>query len=118
MNTQHEQTERVVRNHLQSFVEHKGLDAILADYDERAIFIAESKVYRGKPQIREFFEGLMQALPADAAERFSLSSLWVEGTLAYITWSVGGAVPLGTDTFVVDHGKIVSQTSALYFQAS
>lgn len=118
MNTQYEETKRVVSNHLQAFVEHKGIDAILEDYDESAVFIAESKVYRGKPQIRQFFEDLVRMLPADAAERFALSSLWVEGNLAYITWCVGGAVPLGTDTFLVNRGKIVSQTSALYFQTS
>lgn len=49
-----------------------------------------------------------------AIERFSLRSLRVGGDIAYITWSVGSAIPLGTDTFVVDNGKIVSQTFAMY----
>ena len=38
----------------------------------------------------------------------------VDGNIAYITWSIGSDVPLGTDTFVVDNGKIVSQTFAMY----
>jgi hypothetical protein len=43
MNTQYEETKRVVSNHLQSFVEHKGIDAILEDYDESAVFITDSR---------------------------------------------------------------------------
>jgi hypothetical protein len=35
-------------------------------------------------------------------------------SIAYITWSVGDDIPLGTDTFVVEDGKIVSQTFAMY----
>ena len=49
-----------------------------------------------------------------AIDNFSLRSLRVDGNIAYITWSVGSDIPLGTDTFVVDNGKIVSQTFAMY----
>ena len=38
----------------------------------------------------------------------------VDGELAYITWSAGREIPLGTDTFVVRNGKIVAQTVAAY----
>jgi len=34
--------------------------------------------------------------------------------MAFITWSVAGAIPLGTDTFVVEDGRIVSQTFAMH----
>jgi hypothetical protein len=34
-------------------------------------------------------------------------------TNTVITWSAGTDVPLGTDTFVVRDGKIVSQTFAM-----
>lgn len=36
------------------------------------------------------------------------------GNVAFITWDVGDDIPLGTDTFVVADGKLVSQTFALY----
>jgi hypothetical protein len=45
---------------------------------------------------------------------FSVRSLRVDGNIVYITWSIGSDIPLGIDTFVVDHGKIVSQTFTLY----
>jgi hypothetical protein len=58
--------------------------------------------------------GFIASLPADAIDRFTLRSLRVDRNVAYITWCVGSDIPLGTDTFVVDNGKIVSQTFAMY----
>jgi hypothetical protein len=52
--------------------------------------------------------------PPGAIDRFSLRSQRVDGNIAFITWSVGSGIPLGTDTFVVNNGKIVSQTFAMY----
>jgi len=54
------------------------------------------------------------SLPAGVIDDFSLRSMRVDGNIAYITWSAGSGIPLGTDTFVVDNGKIVSQTFAMY----
>ncbi len=75
-------------------------------------------MYRGKPEIREFFEGFIASLPPGAMRQFSLRSLRVEEELAYITWSAGSEIPLGTDTFVVHDGKIVSQTFVMYATAA
>lgn len=107
-------TEAVIRNHLRAFQEGLGVDAILDDYADEARFISEERTYAGKAEIRGFFERFMAALPANAVERFTLRSLRVDGPLAYITWSAGESLPLGTDTFVVREGKIVSQTFAAY----
>jgi ketosteroid isomerase-like protein len=113
MNIQASDTESVVQNHLRAFVEKKGIDAILRDYDDDARFLSEIRTYHGKREIRHFFEAFIASLPPDAINRFSLRTLRVEGDIAYITWGVGDAVPLGTDTFVVRNGKIVSQTFAM-----
>ncbi|HEY0814627.1 MAG TPA: nuclear transport factor 2 family protein [Pseudonocardia sp.] len=117
MKTESSVTETVVRNHLQAFLEQKGVAAILGDYADDARFYSEAKIYRGKQEIGEFFTGFINALPEGGISRFALRSQWVDGNLAYITWSVGGDIPLGTDTFVVDHGKIVSQTFAMHLRA-
>jgi ketosteroid isomerase-like protein len=114
MNSRSAVTEAVVRNHLQAFLEQKGVAAILNDYHENARFISEAKIYHGKQEIGEFFAEFIGCLPARAIDRFSLKSLRVDGSMAYITWSVGADIPLGTDTFVVSNGKIVSQTFAMY----
>ena len=114
MTTQPSATETVVRGHLQAFLEQKGIDAILNDYDENASFLSEAKTYCGKREIQDFFERFMAGLPPQAIAHFALRSLRVAGEVAYITWSVGRELPLGTDTFVVREGKIVSQTFAMY----
>lgn len=114
MNTQSSVTETVVRNHLQAFLEQKGIAAIVNDYDENARFYSEAKIYQGKQEIHGFFSNFINSLPAGAIDRFSLRSLQVDGNIAYITWSVGADIPMGTDTFVVGNGKIVSQTFAMY----
>jgi len=114
MKAQPEITEAIVRNHLQAFVEQKGIDAILSDYDDNARFHSEAKTYQGKQEIGDFFKSFIASLPAGATERFSLRTLRVDGELAYITWSAGREIPLGTDTFVVRDGKIVAQTFAVH----
>ena len=114
MSTQSSVTETVVRNHLQAFLEQKGIAAIVNDYDENARFYSEAKIYQGKQEIHGFFSNFINSLPAGAIDRFSLRSLQVDGNIAYITWSVGADIPMGTDTFVVGNGKIVSQTFAMY----
>jgi hypothetical protein len=107
-------TEAIVRNHLQAFLQRKGVAAILEDYDPDARFYTESRIYEGTEEIRGFFEDFMQSLPPGAIERFALRSLRVGGRVAHITWNVGTDIPLGTDTFVVERGKIISQTFAMH----
>jgi ketosteroid isomerase-like protein len=113
MSSQSSVTEAVVRKHLQTFVERRGVAAILDDYDDDARLYSEAAVYRGKDQIRDFFVEFIGSLPAEAVDRFSLRSLRVDGDLAYITWSAGSDIPMATDTFVVRNGKIASQTFAM-----
>lgn len=107
-------TESVVRHHLHAFLEQQGVAAIVSDYDEDARFYSEAKIYRGKQEIQGFFTDFIASLPARAIDRFTLKSLRVDRNIGYITWCVGSDIPLGTDTFVVDHGKIVSQTFAMH----
>ena len=37
--------------------------------------------------------------------------------VAYIVWTVGEGIPLGTDTFIVRDGKIAQQTWAMHTQS-
>lgn len=114
MDTASSGTEAVVRNHLRAFLEQRGVAAIVSDYDDSARFYSEARVYHGKRGISAFFVAFLDALPAGALDRFSLRSLRADGNIGYITWNVGSDIPLGTDTFVVENGKIVSQTFAMY----
>ena len=114
MNTESSVTETVVRNHLQAFLEQKGIAAIVNDYDDTARLFSEAKIYHGKQEIHGFFSEFIDSLPAGAIDQFALKSMQVDGNIAYITWQVGSAIPLGTDTFVVDDGKIICQTFAMH----
>jgi hypothetical protein len=114
MKTETSVTETVVRGHLQTFLEQRGIAAIVADYDENARLYTEAKLYQGKPEIHGFFTDFIDSLPEGAIDHFALSSLRVDGNNAFITWSVGTDIPLGTDTFVVEGGRIVAQSFAMY----
>ena len=103
-------TETVVRRHLQAFIDQEGVDAILRDYADDACFLSEGRSYCGKAAIREFFEAFIAGLPPSAIDEFILRSLRVQDDVAYITWSAGPDLPLGTDTFVVRDGRIAAQT--------
>ena len=107
-------TENTVRNHLQSFLEQRGVPAIMNDYAEDARFYTEAKIYHGKQEIHGFFVDFIGSLPAGAIEQFSLRSMQVDGDMAYVTWRVGDDIPLGVDTFVVHNGKISAQTFAMH----
>lgn len=114
MNNQSSVTEAVVRHHLRAFLEQEGVGSIVKDYDDAARFYTETEIYRGKEEVHRFFVDFLDALPAGALQQFQLRSLQIEGKVAYITWRVGSEIPLGTDTFVVDDGKIVAQTFAMH----
>lgn len=114
MTTESSVTEVVVGNHLRAFLEQKGVAAVVGDYDDEARFLTEAKIYRGKQEIHDFFVDFIGSLPPGAVDRFVLRSMQVDGSIAHITWNIGEEVHLGTDTFVVDHGKIISQTFAMH----
>ena len=114
MRTETSPTETVVRDHLRNFLEQRGIDAIVADYHENARFYTEARIYRGRAEIQSFFTDFIGSLPDGAIDHFALRSQQVEGNIAYITWSVGSDVPLGTDTLVVENGKIIAQSFAMY----
>ncbi len=106
------QTEETLLKHLQAFGS-GDVDAIMADYDEAAVFIMPNGPLWGRDEIRLFFESLVADLPPGSA--LEVSEQIVEGEIAYIVWSGESEklkVPFATDTFIVRDGKIVAQTLA------
>jgi hypothetical protein len=114
MNKQLQGAEAVVRKHLDTFLQGQGADAIVSDYDEGARLYTEGRVFVGQSEIRRFFSQFLDALPPGTTKLFQLRSLQSDYKIAFITWSVAGYIPLGTDTFVVEDGKIISQTFAMH----
>ncbi|MBI1396586.1 MAG: nuclear transport factor 2 family protein [Betaproteobacteria bacterium] len=114
MITRTEQTLDVMNHHLEAFMTNQGVDAIVSDYDEHAVFHAPDRVYRGVDEIRCFFQTFLDNLPQRALEIFRLQRQEAHDDVGYIVWTIGEMVPLGTDTFVIKDGRIVQQTYAAH----
>jgi ketosteroid isomerase-like protein len=106
-------TQAVVNHHLQAFFV-GDLDDVVSDYAPYAVFIEQNGVRRGVDSIRPLFEALIGEFAKPGA-RFDLRQQTFEGDVAYIWWvaeTQDNIYELGTDTFIVQNGKIVTQTFA------
>jgi ketosteroid isomerase-like protein len=106
-------TGAVLNQHIEAMAA-KDVDAIVADYSSDAVIITADGVFEGTSAIREFFDNMMGTLTPELLAAFELTNQTVNGEYAYMTWSIGSAVPLGTDTFHVVDGKIKMQTFAMH----
>ncbi|HEY5956082.1 MAG TPA: nuclear transport factor 2 family protein [Polyangiaceae bacterium] len=114
---QTEQTQRTVNNHLQSF-SRGDVDAIMADYAERAVFYTPDGALRGKAAIRAFFEQLLLSFPPGST--FEITKQIFDANLAYLVWAGESQklrIPLATDTILLENGRIVQQTFAAQIHA-
>ena len=106
-------TKDVLTHHLDSFG--KGdLDGIMADYTAASRLFTSNGVLRGTGPIRELFVTMFAEF-AKPGSSFEMLRQDVDGDSAYIVWKAETAdnrYELGTDTFVVKDGKIVTQTFA------
>jgi len=103
-------TEETLLNHLHAFGS-GDVDAIMADYDEEAVFITPEGTLRGSGEIRPLFESLVADFPPGSA--LEVSQQIIEGEIAYLVWSGESEtlkIPFATDTLIVRDGKIVAQT--------
>ncbi|HZX25543.1 MAG TPA: nuclear transport factor 2 family protein [Telluria sp.] len=105
--------EAVLNHHLGCFLEQRGIDAIVADYADEAVLFFGRDVFRGKREIAGFFDDFISGLPPQAISQFRLAFRQVEQEVAYIGWHAGADLS-GTDTFLIQDGKIRSQTVYLH----
>ena len=104
-------TKDVLSNHLQAFGRH-DLNGVLADYAPDAVFFTQNGVLRGVETIKPLFQSLIAEFRKPGAT-FNLKEMIVDGDNGYIFWTAETAdnvYELGTDTFVVRGGKIVTQS--------
>jgi len=105
-------TREVLDRHLRSFGE-RDLKSILSDYATDAVFFAPEGPLKGD-ETEAFFHTLLAEFGKPGAA-FSLKHQSVEGKYGYILWTAETAdnvYGLGTDTFIVQDGKIVVQSFA------
>jgi ketosteroid isomerase-like protein len=104
-------TKEIIDNHLKYFGE-GDLKGILSDYAPGAILFTPDGPLRGADAMRPLFQALIAEFGKPGAV-FSMKRQSVEGEYAYILWTAETAdnvYEVGTDTFVVRNGKIVTQS--------
>jgi ketosteroid isomerase-like protein len=104
-------TKDVLENHLKCFGE-GDLKGILSDYAPGAVMFTSDGPLRGVDAIRPLFQALIAEFGKPGAA-FRMEQQSVEGDYAYILWTAETAdnvYEVGTDTFVVQNGKIVAQS--------
>lgn len=104
-------SKNVLRSHLSSFLEN-DLAAVMSDYTDESILITQEKTYKGLQEIKLFFAGLITHFPNQKSS-FDLDKLVVYDDFAYIVWHAKTPsieVPLATDTYIINEGKIYRQT--------
>lgn len=106
-------TRDVLTHHLDSFG--KGdLAGTMTDYTDESTFFTPDGILRGSEAIRLFFAGLFEEF-AKPGMSFEMLRQEVCGDTAYIVWTaetVDNRFEVGTDTFIVQNGKILTQTFA------
>ena len=103
-------TKDVLDHHLNAFGE-GDLEGILSDYATDAVLFTADGPLRGADGMRPLFQAMIAEFGKPGAT-FSMKQQFVEGDCAYILWTAETADNLcevGTDTFVVRDGKIVTQ---------
>lgn len=101
-------TEAVLQNHLRAAT--TGVDAVMQDYTDESVLITHDATYRGLAEIRGFFNGLFEELPAGFFESLKMIRQEIVREVAYIVWERRPQISQATDTFIVRDGKIVFQT--------
>ncbi len=104
-------TKDILDHHLKAFAE-RDLNGILSDYAPDVVFFTRHGSLRGIDAIRPLFQALITEFARPGAT-FRMEQQDVEGDYAYILWTAETAdnlYELGTDTFVVQEGKIVAQS--------
>jgi hypothetical protein len=104
-------TQDVLTHHLNSFGDIAGN---MADNTAESRFFILDGLLRGSEAIRRFFVKLFEEY-AKPGMSFEMLQQEVDGDSAYIVWkaeTAGNRFELDTDTFIVQNGKIVTQTFA------
>jgi len=104
-------TQDVLTHHLNSFGDIAGT---MADYTAESRFFTPDGLLRGSEAIRRFFVRAFEEF-AKPGKSLEMLRQEVDGDTAYIVWRAATAdniFELGSDTFIIRNGKIVTQTFA------
>jgi hypothetical protein len=108
-----ESTSKVLDHHWEAF-KANDLEATMADYTEESVLITPDKTFKGLSEIRENFIFAFSLFPKDSST-LKLNKSIVHNDVGYIIWEASAPklnLSFGTDTFIVQNGKIIRQTYA------
>ena len=100
-------------HHLEAFAKN-DIDAIMDDFTEESEVWTREGAIKGMDAIRAFFSYAFTLFPSNST-RLDLKQMIVDKNKAYIVWSAETAmitVPIGTDSFEIEDGKILWQSAA------
>ena len=106
-------TQQVLDHHWKAF-QGNDLEETMADYTEESFLITPDKTYKGLAEIRENFVKAFAAFPKNSST-LQLDKSVVLQDVGYIIWKATTPtfkLSFGTDTFIVQNGKIIRQTYA------
>jgi hypothetical protein len=104
-------TNEVWQHHIDSWGQ-RDVEALTGDYTENSILIINGEKFRGTSAIKNAFLQLFGIFDHGAQR---IDPVVIDGRIVYITWHftpTAKAEFFGTDTFVVEQGKIMIQTIA------
>jgi hypothetical protein len=108
------ETKAIVEHHLAAFGAGDMKDT-LSDYTETSVIVTQSGELRGLEAIQGLFASLFAEFAKPGAS-FDLKLLSTANNVGYIVWEAETAdnvYELGTDTYVIEDGKIAVQTLAI-----
>ena len=108
-----ESTSKVLQHHWDAF-KANDLEATMADYTEESVLITPDKTFKGLKEIRENFVFAFSLFPKDSSTLVLNKSI-VKDDVGYIIWEANAPklkLSFGTDTFIIQEGKIIRQTYA------
>lgn len=104
-------TDEVWHHHIKAW-EDRSVGDIVSDYTDESILVLNNQVFKGQEQIAQVFTQLFGIFDAGVNR---IDTPLVFGRFVYITWHFTPTTQsefFGTDTFVIENGKITLQTIA------
>lgn len=110
-------TDQVWQHHIEAW-SNRDLNGIVADYNDDSVLVLNGKTFKGPTEIRSVFTQLFEIF--DHGQN-KIDPAFLQDRFVYITWHFTpnhNQEFFGSDTFVIEKGKIVLQTiaSELYEQ--
>jgi len=113
MQTLQATAQSTLEHHLEALVKN-DIEAIMDDFTEESEVWTQEGAIKGMDAIRAFFSYAFTLFPKDST-RLEIKQMIANDNKAYIVWTADSAilnVPIGTDSFEIEDGKILWQSVA------